>query len=110
MFAWLFKKTPKDLWEYGHGYVADFRKELDDIAQLLSRDSRHIVRTRFNRSRACAELYTDSGEVVALVRVHGEMSRGNTAHVTCNLSESSKKCFGLLELKSLEVKFYEFSC
>lgn len=102
MFKLFRKKTraelAEDSWKDADGtYVADFRRQLDWIAKRLVVDSKHdVIYNRFHYGRKCAELFTEAGEVIARVRIRGEMSTPTNAEVTSNISEEYQSSFTLL--------------
>ncbi len=98
------------LWSECSGayYISAFRKQLDEIADKLSREGKYEVYTHFNSSRKCAELYTRQDGIIARVEVRGEMWLAQNVLVTSDLSEASRVFFALLITGHVEHK--NFPC
>lgn len=93
-----------DPWSGSGGmYVARFRRHLDDIARLLSREG-YLVRTRFSRQHKCVELYVHEMDICCQVIVHGCECEPYKAIVTdFSLSEEDRKFF--IKLLPVRVEF-----
>ena len=108
-------KAQRSAWKGSGGYfVTHYRKELSNIAKLLSnKECRGTVHDRFSDIHSCAELYTDECGVIAQISVYriGD-NRGPTARygvdVRSNLSiESESVIRRSLEFAELRpVEFY----
>ena len=103
MFKWLarYVRTSaetagmSDPWSgSGDFYVSLFKVNLDQIARELSGEKGKPVRTRFNQKLGCAELFVPFSEVVARVKVQGEMCNPQTAIITLlTIPETTKPLF-----------------
>ena len=107
MFKSLFRNTrlcPKDPWAgVGTLYIAQYEKQFEDIAAKISREG-PTIHVRFNPKQKCAEFYNLHENVVAKVKVHGEMGMADEAIVTFFLlPESAKQTF--THTLPLRVKF-----
>lgn len=98
-FGWikkLLKGNSVDSWRGCNKtfYVFALREQLDKIADDLSfKDGRAAVYSRFDRKRGCAELYTRSGDIVAMVYGCGRANRTTDAIVASNLPMESLEIF-----------------
>ena len=79
-------------WEKGRGtYVADFRTELDHIAQALSTEANHHQTCFCDDDARCAKLIDGQLCVLAEVSVVGEAGRAETMHVSLVASQARLK-------------------
>jgi len=79
-------------WQSGGAYVAEFKNELGDVARKLG------LQIRYNHERKCAELYMSddwSEQVIARVRVTGEVCSAECAHIISqqSLPDATKALF-----------------
>ena len=74
-------------------YIAAFRKQLDEIAKILSQNGGPPVHTRFSCGRECAEFYTLEDGVIARVEVLGKKGYPDLVRVASDLSSESEKVF-----------------
>jgi hypothetical protein len=107
--AFLFGKKaekPEDSWKKARGcYITQFRSEIERLATVLSTKQR--VTSRFNPEQKCAELYTDDGEVLIQVSVHGCLGiPGEVVIVADSLTRGIKYFIeGTFRSRKLKVRF-----
>ena len=79
-------------WEKSRGtYVANFRKELDHIAQALSTEANHHQTCFCDDDARCAKLIDGQLSVLAEVSVIGEAGRAETMQVSLVASQARLK-------------------
>lgn len=113
LFGWLKRTLTRtatqavqaiDPWDGSGGtYVGEFRRYFDEIITALSVG--RTVRHRFNQDLCCAEFY-HLDQVVARVKVHGEVCCPYEAIVSTSLPEADRQFFRVLPVR---VEFEELA-
>ena len=86
-------------------YVARYRAGIIRVASVLSTGL--PIRTRFNPTQKCAELFFDCGVTLAQIQVHGEFGSPYGAVITTavSLTEDAKKMIRGIFPEKLDVTF-----
>jgi hypothetical protein len=88
---------------WGSAYITWFKEELELIATLLSCPTDTIL-VQFNLDDSVVRYLNKREEVIATVKVQGEMGCATDMTIITNLSEEQKEIFvkNLTDLRSLE--------
>lgn len=89
--------------EYNCAYITWFKKELELVATLLS-ESTELIIAHFNPKDNLVRFLNQRNEVIAIVKVKGDVGCATTAIVKTNLSDDKKEIFvkNIENLKDLE--------